>query len=183
MCIRDSFPAAAEINTRRYSHFYLFNNPESFFIRIGAESPRVGKNIERAGWLNMNGETYCRQTLQHIAAAFVINRSHRSDIVSCLSQCRDPRPLNKTIGGNHEILMNALHHGGELFGKYAISQAPARHGIQFGKAIDDKSLIRKFQNGMRPSLIDQAVIDFIGDNILPFKLRYMLQLLRAHDDS
>ena len=79
--------------------------------------------------------------------------------------------------------MNPLHDFRKLPGKDTITQTPAGHRVQFGETIDDKSLVREFQNRVSAVFVNQAVINFIRDNILSVELRNILQLLFGHHNA
>ena len=160
-----SFAAAAEIDAGGYTDFRFFRDPESFLVRVGKKFTAVGKHIKRAGGFDMNDKTHLRQARQHIAAALVVGSNHSLDVRFGFRQRRDSRPLNEAVGRDHEVLMNALHDGAEFFGKDQVAQPPAGHRVEFGKAVDDKGPVGKFQNGVRLVPIDQTVVNFIGNNI------------------
>ncbi len=61
-----------------------------------------------------------------------------------------------------------------------IAQPPPSHGVKFRKAIDDKSPIGKLQDRMLLALIDQAMVDFIGDDVRR-KLSDLFIPLWGHD--
>jgi hypothetical protein len=79
--------------------------------------------------------------------------------------------------------MNALHDFGKRFGKDTVAQPPAGHRIELGESVDHERFVREFQDGMRAVFVNQAMINFVGDNILFVELSDILQLFFGHDDA
>ena len=77
---------------------------------------------------------------------------------------RKPGILHEGVGGYEEVLLNDLHRPYKWFGRDKVTQPPAGHGIELGKSVDHKGLVRILQDAVCLSSIHQPVIYLIRYN-------------------
>ena len=125
----------------------------------------VGEDIKGTGRLDGDAKSNLLQASDHEQASLIVDSLHLGDVLGRLLQSGDAGPLGKRAGADEEVLLHLLNGTDEVLRSDEIAQPESCHGIELGKAVQDKGMVGELQYGMLPAFIDQAVIDLIGDDV------------------
>ncbi len=73
-------------------------------------------------------------------------------------------PLDYGAGADIQILGQLLDFPDKTFGGDKVAQTPSGHGIELGKAVEDKGLVSDLQNGWGMAGVGQALVNLVRDD-------------------
>ena len=139
----------------------FFQHIESKPVRVVRETACIGKHVECALWFGVYREAQFFQPSDQVAAAFVIDGTHALHIGVRMPDGTDAGTLCCAWCTNEQVLLQFLQVADMFFRCNQVAQTQAGHGKTFGKAVDDKRVVREFEHGMCLAFIDEAVVNFV----------------------
>ena len=159
-----------------------------FFIRIAARRD-VREDVEGAFRLEAR-ETEFLETVVDEATAAVVFGDHLFHVLFAAAQSFDGGNLRRDGGAEHRVLMDLRHGGDEVGVAERIADAPARHGVGLGEAVqENRALLHAGQRGKRRVLhaaVGEVAVDFIGDDdevVLFSEGGDLLKVVLRHDGA
>ena len=170
---------------------YVLAHQELFgeFFRSIAGAADAREDIEGAFRLEAF-EPELREAVINEAAALVVFRDHFLHVFFAMTQGFDCGNLCRNRCAEHGVLMDLGHGSDDDRIGQGIADAPARHGIGLGKAIQqDRTVLHMRQGGeayMLFTAIGEVTVDFIRnhDEIVLFcKVSNLHQVFTRHDGT
>jgi hypothetical protein len=102
---------------------------------------------------------------QEVAPALELLAPFLEDAEGGRRECGQRRVLGRRRWRNEEILRQLLDVACETFGDDQPAQSPAGHVEVLGKALHDEDVIAELQAPLRVTLVGQAVVDLVDDQL------------------
>ena len=143
----------------------FFQDVEGQPVRVGRDVPGVGKDVKGAGRLDGDAEAQLPEALDDELAALVVNGPHAGHVRRSFFESGDAGYLGDGAGTDEEVLLNLLDGADERLGRDQVAEPEAGHGIHLGEAVQDKGVVGVLQNGVFLALVDEAMVDFVRDDV------------------